>query len=163
LLLALGFIIAPRSITLRGPITDPWDSHTLAMLRTIDGPILTDTAELNLVDARPNLQWIDLMVLASMQQIGTFDDRALIDEIQHRRIAAFALDAEGLDRNFRGRPMFWPRLRGAIEANYVAVPGDGPPLLMIPKESRRQSATPPATRTSVRESPIARRDSRPRS
>ncbi|HLI79913.1 MAG TPA: hypothetical protein VKV03_08015 [Candidatus Binataceae bacterium] len=133
LLLALGFIIAPRSIPVRGPIADPWDSHSLAILGAIDGPILTDAAELNLVDARPNLQWIDLMVLTSMRQIGTFDDGALVDDIRHRRIAAFALDSEGLDRNFRGRPMFWTRLRRAIEANYVAVPLAGPPVVMIPR------------------------------
>jgi hypothetical protein len=93
---------------------------------------MTDAAELNLVDARPNLQWVDLMVLASMQEVGTFDDRALVDDIQHRRVAAFALDEEGLVRNFRGRPLFWPRLRRAIEANYIAVPRVGPPIVMIP-------------------------------
>ncbi|HLX36427.1 MAG TPA: hypothetical protein VKR29_01455, partial [Candidatus Binataceae bacterium] len=127
LLLGVGFLFA------RGPdlTTNPWDPHALAKLQSIDGPILTDAAELNLVDSQPNLQWIDLMVLMSMQEIGSFDDRPLLADIRARRIAAFALDPEGLKRNFRGRPLFWPQLRSAIETNYAALPGIGPPLVLV--------------------------------
>ncbi len=135
-LLASGLILAPRSITMPRAIGDAWDPRALEKLHAIDGPIMTDAAELNLVDAQPNLQWIDLMVLTSMQQVGTFDDRALLDEVQRHRIAAFALDADGLDRAFRGRPLFWPGLRGAIETNYEPLPSVGPPLILIPKTSR---------------------------
>ena len=131
LLLSMGFILAPRTIA-----NPSWDPRALEMLRGIDGPIVTDTAELKLVDPQPNLQWIDLMVLASMEQLGTFNDVALLDAIQRRRISAFAVDEEGLDRSFRGRPLLWPRLRRAIEANYQSVPSVGPPYLMIPKEGR---------------------------
>jgi hypothetical protein len=143
--ISLGFLLAPRAIVMSlrevatpcvkcGHVaTDPWDHRALKTLRAIDGPILTDKAELKLIDSRANLQWIDLMVLTSMQQLGTFDDSALVDSIRRRRIAAFALDDEGLARSFRGRPMFWPRLREAIEANYELVPGTGLPHVMLPK------------------------------
>ena len=133
MLFALGFILAPRTITTRATPEYAWDPLALARLLTLDGPIVTDTAELKLVDTQPNLQWIDLMVLTSMQQLGTFDDRALIESIERRRIAAFALDPQGLRRNYRGRAMFWPRLRRAIKANYEAAPDIGPPLLMLRK------------------------------
>jgi hypothetical protein len=147
-LLALGFILAPRAIAMSlgeavSPsmhcdvlTPSPWDPHALRILRSIDGPVLTDQAELKLVDDRGNLQWIDLMVLTSMQQLGTFDDGALLETITRRQIAAFALDGDGLARNFRGRQFFWPRLRRAIDANYQTVPAVGPPFLMIPKRSR---------------------------
>ena len=101
----------------------------------MSGPILTDVAELKLIDPQANLQWIDLMVLVSMQELGGFDDSALLDQVGGRRIAAFALDADGLDRSFRGRALFWPRLRRAIELNYDSVPEVGPPYLWIPKNS----------------------------
>ncbi len=131
LLLSLGSILAPSTCSNRR-----WDRRALEILRGIDGPILTDTAELQLIDQRRNLQWIDLMVLTSMQHSGTFDDVALLDAIQRHRITAFALDQEGLDRSFRGRPLFWPRLRRAIAANYRPIPSVGPPYLMTPKEAR---------------------------
>ena len=148
LLLSLGFILSPRAIamSMREVVSpsihcdvataDPWDRRALDLLRSIDGPILTDTAELDLVDAQPNLQWIDLMVLTSMEQLRTFDDAPLLDAIWRHQIAAFALDGDGLERSFRGRPLFWLRLRRAIEANYEAVPAVGPPYLMLPKKSR---------------------------
>jgi hypothetical protein len=148
LLLALGFILAPRTIAMSmrevaSPSigcdieqTAPWDRRAVDLMESIDGPILTDTAELRLIDGRANLQWIDLMVLTSMQQLSTFDDGPLLDRVWRRQIAAFALDADGLDRTFRGRPFFWPRLRRAIEANYQPVPAVGPPYLMIPKPAQ---------------------------
>jgi len=129
LLLGAGFLLA-REPDLRA---NPWDPHALAVLHSIEGPIMTDAAELNLIDDQPNLQWIDLMVLTSMQQIGSFDDGALLDEIRARRIAAFALYSDGLVRNFRGRPLFWPRFRSAIESNYVALSGVGPPIILVAK------------------------------
>jgi hypothetical protein len=146
--LSLGFILAPRAIamSMREVLSrsihcdvagaDPWDRRALDILHSINGPVLTDAAELKLIDAQGNLQWIDLMVLTSMQRLGTFDDAPLLGAIRRHRIAAFALDADGLDRSFRGRPLFWPRLRRAIEANYQPVPVVGPPYLMIPKRSR---------------------------
>ena len=158
-LLSLGFVLAPRPIamSLREVVSpsircevaeaEPWDRRALAILHSIDGPILTDTAELRLLDEQANLQWIDLMVLTSMEQLGTFDDAPLLDAIGRHQIAAFALDTDGLERNFRGRPLFWPRLRKAIETNYEAVPAIGPPQVMIPKKSEagvRQNAKTPS-------------------
>lgn len=146
LLLSLGFMLAPRAIAmspgeaLSAPLrchigdAEPWDPRAMQALRSIDGPILTNVAELKLVDGRSNLQWIDLMVLTSMHELGSFDDTALIESIRGHRVAAFALDDEKLARSFRGRAMFWPRLRDAIEANYAEVPMAGPPYLMIPKK-----------------------------
>ncbi len=148
LLLSLGLILAPRPIAMSlrevawpsihcdVASADPWDPRALEILQSMDGPILTDTAELKFVDGRENLQWIDLMVLTSMQQLGTFDDAVLLDTVWRKQIAAFALDEERLDRSVRGRPLFWPRLRRAIDANYLAVPAVGPPYLMLPKKPR---------------------------
>jgi hypothetical protein len=147
-LLCLGFMLAPRalkaslrevtslSIHCEVASANRWDPRALDLLHSIEGPIFTDAADLNLVDSQPNLQWIELMVLTSMQEVETFDDAALLDAIRRHQIAAFALDADGLERNYRGRPFFWPRLRGAIEANYAAVPAVGPPYLLLPKKSR---------------------------
>ena len=68
--ISLGFLLAPRAIaiSLREVATprmncghaasDPWDPRAMMTLRSIDGPILTDIAELKLVDSRINLQWI---------------------------------------------------------------------------------------------------------
>ena len=147
LMLSLGFVLAPRSIAMRlreavspaahcAVIGNPWDRRALDILHSVDGPILTDTAELNLADAQSNLQWIDLMVLTSMEQLGAFNDRPLLNAIGRKQIGAFALDDAGLRRNFRGRALFWPELRHAIEANYAAVQGVGPPYLMIPRDAR---------------------------
>jgi hypothetical protein len=110
-----------------------WDSRSLARTRTLSGPILTDTADLVLADPHADVQWIDLMVLNSMRALGTFDDSHLIAEIRERKIAAFALDADGLERSYRGRRFFWGGLRAAIEQNYTSIPSDGPPYLMVPK------------------------------
>jgi len=146
ILLSLGFILAPRPVAMSwrqivspsfhcdAASADPWDPSALEILRSTNGTILTDTAELKLVDGRENLQWIDLMVLTSMVQLGTFDDKPLLDVIWRHQVAAFALDEAGLARSFRDRPLFWPRLRRAIEANYEVVPGVGPPYLMLRKE-----------------------------
>jgi hypothetical protein len=134
LALSLGYLSAPRELT-QFHVDPAWDAHALKRLRSISGPIITDTAELSLIDARPNLQWIDLMVLASMKELGTFDDAPLLADIRAHRIAAFALDADGLNRNFRGRPFFWPTLRREIENNYTTVPGAGAPFLMLPNSA----------------------------
>jgi hypothetical protein len=136
LLLSMGLFLAPSAITSNLTPADPWDPRALDLMRSIDGPILTDVAELKLVDTQTNLQWMDLMVLTSMEQLGTFDDSSLVGSIEHREIAAFALDEEGLGRSFRGRALFWPRLKGAIADNYEVVPGIGPPYLITRKRSR---------------------------
>ena len=147
LLLAFGFIFTPRpfamswreivSPSMRCDVAGaaPWDPRALEILRAINGPILTDAAELKLIDERENLQWIDLMALTSMVELGSFDDKPLLDVIRRHQVAAFALDNELLARGFRRRPLFWPRLRRAIEANYQIVPAVGPPYLMLPKNA----------------------------
>jgi hypothetical protein len=140
LALSLGYLSAPRALT-RCHVEPAWDTQALKRLHAIEGPIVTDTAELDLVDARPNLQWIDLMVLDSMKELGTFDDAVLLVDIRAHRIAAFALDADGLDRSFRGRPLFWPSLRREIENSYTLAPGAGPPFLMLPNSASTGSVT----------------------
>ncbi|HXW83917.1 MAG TPA: hypothetical protein VEJ86_05905 [Candidatus Binataceae bacterium] len=125
---AFAWRVAPLS----GQRSSPWDPRALARLHQISGPIVTDDADLLLTDTSTNLQWIDLMVLNSMYQRGTFDDSALLDSIGERRIAAFALDSAGLDRAVRGRPLLWPALRDAIDHNYRELPGIGPPYLLTP-------------------------------
>ncbi len=111
---------------------EPWDAGALARLGAIDGPILTDNADLCLVDRRKNLEWIDLMVLGSMRSRGSFDDSPLLARIRGHQIAAFALDSGGLQREFRGHLFFWKDLRAAIEQNYRMAAAPGPPYLMLP-------------------------------
>jgi hypothetical protein len=81
------------------------------------------------------------MTLRAMFDSGRLDDRPLVDEIERRRVTAFALDWQLLDRQWQGRELFWPRLRKAILDNYVPVPGLGPPYLMIPKPSTGASSS----------------------
>lgn len=114
---------------------EPWNPSALARFAAIDGPILTDNADLCLVDPRKNLEWIDLMVLGSMRSRGSFDDSALLARIRGHQIAAFSLDDDGLGREFRGRPFFWKDLRAAIEQNYGMVAAPGPPYLMLPNSA----------------------------
>ena len=142
LVLSLGFFLTPRAFAATAALPDPWDHRAIDMLDSIKGPILTDRAELKLVDSQPNLQWIDLMVLASMEQLGTFNDQPLLEAIRRHQIAAFALDEDGLGRSFRGRSLFWPALRREIQVNYEVVPAIGPPYLMIPKRTRQNTKTP---------------------
>ncbi|MHB8383713.1 MAG: hypothetical protein ACYDC3_15400 [Candidatus Binataceae bacterium] len=114
-------------------VLEPWNAGALARLRAIDGPILTDSADLCLVDPRTNLEWIDLMVLGSMHARGMFDDSRLLARIRAHQIAAFALDSDGLAREYRGRRFFWKDLRAAIEQNYRIAAAAGPPFLMLPR------------------------------
>lgn len=118
---------------------EPWNATALARLGAIDGPVLTDNADLCLIDRRRNLEWIDLMVLGSMRSRGNFDDSALLVQIREHQIAAFALDSDGLRREFRGRPFFWKDLRTAIEQNYRTVAAPGPPYLMLPDPATSRS------------------------
>jgi hypothetical protein len=111
----------------------PLDERALRLLDSVKGPVITDDFILVLYDS--HVEGIDLMPLRAMFEGGRFDDRPLVDDIERRRIAAFALDWQLLDRQWQGRKFFWPRLRRAILDNYVPVPGVGPPYLMIPKPS----------------------------
>jgi hypothetical protein len=113
----------------------PWDEHAFQLLDSLKGPVLADDFAAILHDGTRHIEGIDFMALRQMLESGGFDDRPLVDDIEHRRIAAFALDQELLDRQWQGRKFFWPRLREAILDNYVPVPGVGPPYLMIPKPS----------------------------
>ena len=125
---------------------EPWNSTGLARLGAVGGPILTDSADLCLIDRRANLQWIDLMVLGSMRARGSFDDSALLAQIRGHQIAGFALDSEGLGREFRGRAFFWKALRTAIEQNYRMVAAPGPPYLMLPNPAPSKSTLSAANR-----------------
>jgi hypothetical protein len=75
-----------------------------------------------------------------MHDRGTFDDEKLVKLIEERKIALVALNYELLERQYRGRTIFWSRLQKAIAANYTAVASLGPPYLMAPRD--RSSATP---------------------
>jgi len=130
--MTLAAVVRP-SLRCAVVVPQPWDPAALARLKAIDGPILTDAADLCVIDPRTNLQFIELMLMNPMHAAGSFDDSQLIAEIRERRIAAFALDADGLGREFRGRPLFWPALRAAIERNYVRLAEPAPPYLMVPK------------------------------
>jgi hypothetical protein len=156
LLLSANFLSAgkTRAIELRTifapalccapPAIARWDPRAMARLRAVRGTVLTDDADLALIDPAPNLQWMDLMILASMRRLGTFDDSALLAEIRARKIGAFALGKAGLDRRQRGRALFWPQLRAAIEHNYVRLTDVGPPYLLVPKPASRPAPAPPS-------------------
>lgn len=111
----------------------PWDQRALRLLDSLRGPVITDDFGLVLNDQARDIQGVDLWPLRVMFESGRFDDRPLVDDIEHQRIAAFALDQQLLDRQWQRRSFFWPELRKAIQDNYVLVPGVGPPFLMIPK------------------------------
>ena len=111
----------------------PWDQRALRLLDSLRGPVITDDFGLVLNDQARDIQGVDLWPLGVMFESGRFDDRPLVDDIEHQRIAAFALDQQLLDRQWQRRSFFWPELRKAIQDNYVLVPGVGPPFLMIPK------------------------------
>jgi hypothetical protein len=115
--------VYPRSI----------DQNSLQIVDSIDGPVLADEPTVLLADPSPELRPINLMVLGGMKANGLFDDTQLLEEIRCRRFAAFALDSSLLNRNYRGRFFFWPKLRQAIEANYELAAPSGPPFVMVPK------------------------------
>jgi hypothetical protein len=117
----------------------PWDERALQLLDSVKGPVITDDFNLVLYDR--HVEGLDLMTLRAMFDSGRLDDRPLVDEIERRRVTAFALDWQLLDRQWQGRELFWPRLRKAILDNYVPVPGLGPPYLMIPKPSTGASSS----------------------
>jgi len=95
-----------------------WDPHSLSILRATPGVIVTDNEELALVDPQPNVQFIELMMMNSMVAKRVSMTRELLGLIRQRRIAAFALNFDGLDSRYRGRYVFWPELRSAIADNY---------------------------------------------
>ena len=127
--------IVTRDFACPYPVKPPWDERAFRLLDSLRGSVITDDFGLVLNHPARDIQGIDLWPLRLMFESGRFDDRPLVDDIEHRRIAAFALDQELLDRQWQGRKFFWPRLRKAILDNYVPVPGVGPPYLMIPKPS----------------------------
>ncbi len=78
-----------------------------------------------------------------MRARGMFDDRELTELIAQKRIAAIALEGQGLNREYRGRRFLWPELQAAIEQNYTHSAAAGPPYLMLPK--KQETAAAPAT------------------
>jgi hypothetical protein len=109
------------------------DQSTVNGLRAINGPIVVTHSNYLVHDQRPNVEWMEGLVLSGMKARSTFDDRALLDSIRRRQIAAFVLGPSGLDRDYRGRLVYWPELRKAIRDNYRRLPGGGDVLVMVPK------------------------------
>ncbi len=106
---------------------------TVNELRAISGPIVVTDTNYLIRDQRPNVEWMEALILSGMKAHGAFDDRAMLDSIRRREIAAFVLGPSGLDRDYRGRLVFWPELREAIRDNYRPLPGGGDVLVMVPK------------------------------
>jgi uncharacterized membrane protein len=108
------------------------DAPAMAGLQAVHGRVLTDVPDLAISDI-DGIEPIELMTLNGMREHGSFDDRALIADINGRQIAAFALDGWLLRRGYRGRAFFWPDLRDAIERNYYLASPSGPPYILLPK------------------------------
>ncbi len=126
----LDFALLPVNYRSHKPI----DPSTLAALRAIDGPIVVTQSNYLVRDQRPNVEWMEALVLTAMKPRGTFDDRALLASINRREIAAFVFDDTGLERAYHGRKVYWPGLRDAIRDSYRRLPGTGPVLVMVPKD-----------------------------
>jgi hypothetical protein len=111
---------------------DPgWNPEAFRILAKTDGPILTQLPDISL--RLPRVVWApEFDVLRSMRREGLFDDSELVAMVSQKKISAIVLGREGLNGEYRGRPFFWPRLRLAIEQNYVPVPAENPPYLMVP-------------------------------
>ncbi len=108
------------------------DPAALAALGRMQGPIVVTWPDYLLVDQRPNVEWLEALILEPMVRNGTFDDRAMLDSIQRREVAAFVMDSQGLDRSYRGRRVYWPRLRKAIRDNYQQLAG-AKAIVLVPK------------------------------
>ena len=129
---AFGLDRACRVIGCPDP-TFPFDRRAIRTMAHARGPVFTDLPELLLIHASPEMESVDLMPLLAMHRNGHFNDVPLLADFERRRFAMLALDDQLLSRNYRGVNFFWPRLRKAIEDNYVLVPGLGPPFLMVPR------------------------------
>jgi len=108
------------------------DPAALTALGRMQGPIVVTRPDYLLVDQRPNVEWLEALILGPMVRNGKFDDRALLDSIQQREIAAFVMDSQGLDRSYRGRRVYWPGLRKAIRDNYQQLDG-AKAIVLVPK------------------------------
>jgi hypothetical protein len=112
-----------------------WDKPS-AQLSGIRGILLTDIPEIALVDSSREVWFLDLMPLRALHERGALDDKPLIDALAGHKIAAVALDAGLLRRNWRGRDLFWPELREAIDRNYgIASVGDF--YLAVPRQNAK--------------------------
>jgi hypothetical protein len=120
------------------------DPKAVQILAASSGPIWTDVPEVSFSLARPDLWQPELDSLLSMRARGLFNDQELVNSIRQRRVAIIALSQSGLQHSRRGIHFFWPELRKAIAANYVRLPGVGPPILMVPKQSSPHAAVVPA-------------------
>jgi hypothetical protein len=149
--LKLDFALVP--IGSPGPAIAP---ATLRMLRATKGPIVATQAEYLLADERPNVMWLELLVLSQMRHNGTFDDRALLDAIRRREIAAFVMDGKGLERIYRGRQVIWPELRDAIRDNYQDADDQGFVLVPKPRPSAGSQSHDHSAETAAHASPDAR-------
>jgi hypothetical protein len=109
----------------------PFDPRALKTMALTGGPVFTDLPELVLIHASPKMEDPDFMPLVAMKRNGQFNDDPLVTDFEQRRFEMVALDEQILSRNYRGVSFFWPRLRKAIEANYILLQGLGPPFLMI--------------------------------
>jgi hypothetical protein len=122
----------------RHPPPSPWDEKAMDRLSSIHGMVITDMNALAVANPYANVEFIELMVFDTMRVYGLFDDGPLLASVQSRKIGGFALDRELLERDWRGRKLFWPALSQAISQNYELVRDQsgravGPPFLMVPK------------------------------
>ncbi len=109
-----------------------WDPGAFQYLANINGPILTALPDINL-QMNNRVLAPEFDVLRSMRNAGLFDDSELVGMISQKKVAAIVLDSEGLSAGYNHRLFFWPRLRLAIQHNYVRVPAIGPPYVLVPK------------------------------
>jgi hypothetical protein len=135
LLEALGFDGAYRPLVCCDSRL-PFDVKAMKSLASVHGPVLTDIPELELIHASPEIEDPEFMVLRAMTLKGQFDEGNLLADVKKQRFVMLALDEQLLDRNWRGISFFSPRLRKAIEDNYVLAAALGPPFLMTRRGAR---------------------------
>jgi hypothetical protein len=130
----ITWIVGTQAAVLGPPSANWLNPDGVRALATIRGRVLTDLPELVLIGASPGIEAIELMPLNSMRAHGGFDDRPLMSAIEERQIAGFALSASLLHEGYRGRDLFWPELRQAIERNYYVANATGPPFILLPRQ-----------------------------
>jgi hypothetical protein len=87
-------------------------------LNTIQGPVLSQYNDVALYC--PHSIMTDTFTFTSMADAGTFDDRALIDQIRRKQIAAIVLDGKP-EKTYQGTEFVSRRWLQAMEGRYELV------------------------------------------
>lgn len=98
-------------------------------LRAIPGPVISDEMAL-LMRVKGDVWW-EPAIFAELANVGGWDERIIIDQIAHRRIAAFATDGDRGTRWFDER--YNPAVLAAMERHYQRVGRAGAFVIWRPR------------------------------